>query len=51
LSRNARGLAEGDPVGVADAAIMLPDDPRQQPAVRTVFIDARVCLNETPAAC
>jgi len=47
----ARGLAEGDPEGVADAAIILPDDPRQEAAVGTVFIDARVRLNETPVTC
>jgi hypothetical protein len=47
----ARDLAGDDPGGVADAAIILPDDPRQQAAVGTVFIDARVGLNATPAAC
>jgi hypothetical protein len=47
----ARGLAEGDPGGVADAAIILPDDPREEAAVGTLFIDARVRLNETPVTC
>ena len=47
----AHGFADSDPAGVADAAIILPDDPRQPSAVGTVFIDARVGLHETPAGC
>jgi hypothetical protein len=47
----ARALGQADPDGVADAAIILPSNPDQQPAVSTVFIDVKVALNTLPTVC